>query len=161
MLRCAPFALAAALSILTLAGCAAVPAGQAVGAPTLRTIRMSAVEYKGTTSVEREAFPGTQPPAGGGYLLKAPDKGAWETSSYRFEPGSITVNQGDTVRLEIWGVNGASHASVVEGYDQAFVVKRGQLSTVTFVADKPGIFRIVCGDHKPAMEAQLVVLARK
>ena len=161
MLRRTPFVLAAAVSALVLAGCAALPSGQAVGAPTLRTIRMSAVEYKGTTSVEREPFPAGQPPAGGGYLLKAPDKGSWETSSYRFEPGSITVNQGDTVQLQIWGVNGASHASEVEGYGQTFVAKRGQLTTVTFVADKPGIFRIVCSDHKPAMEAQLVVLARQ
>jgi hypothetical protein len=132
----------------------------AVGAPTLRTIRMSAVEYKGSTSLEREPFPGTQPPAGGGYLLRAPDKGLWETPSYRYEPGSITVNQGDTVKLEIWGVNGPSHASEVEGYGKTFVAKRGQLTTVTFVADKPGIFRIACQDHTPSMESYLVVLAR-
>ena len=151
-----------AACVTALAGCGPRDAeGVAVGAPTLRTIRMSAVEYKGSTSDEKEPLPDANPPTGGGYLLKAPDKGTWENSSYRYEPGSITINQGDTVKLEIWGVNGASHASEVEGYAKKFVAKRGQLTTVTFVADKPGIFRIVCLDHQPSMESQLVVLPRK
>lgn len=127
--------------------------------PTKRTIAMSTVEYKGSTSVDKEPFPQEKPPAGGGYLLTPPDKGQWQTSTYRFEPGFIVVNQGDDVELQIWGVNGAHHHTDIEGVGKTFVVRRGQLTTVSFKADKPGIFRIVCHDHQPSMTAQLVVLA--
>lgn len=121
---------------------------------------MSAVEYKGSAAVDKEPFPHQKPPAGGGYLLKPPEQGQWQTSAYRFDPGYIVVNQGDDVELHIWGVNGAHHHTEVEGFARSFVVRRGQLTTVSFTADKAGIFRIVCHDHQPAMTAHLVVLAK-
>lgn len=37
-------------------------------------------------------------------------------------------------------------------------VNRGQLTMVTFTADKPGVFRIVCDLHRPAMTGTLIVL---
>ncbi|WP_179875445.1 hypothetical protein [Sinorhizobium sp. BJ1] len=40
--------------------------------------------------------------------------------------------------LEILGANGAEHPSVIAGYDLSFTVKRGQLTTATSTADKPG-----------------------
>jgi len=78
--------------------------------------------------------------------------------SVRWMPSTITVIEGDRVKLEILGVNGKSHASTIEGYGVDFEVKRGELTTVEFDADKPGIFRLVCNTHKPAMTASLVVL---
>ena len=66
--------------------------------------------------------------------------------------------QGDKVTLEVLGINGASHPTTIEGYDISFEVKRGQLNRVTFTADKPGVFRIICSAHQPAMTGQLVVL---
>lgn len=139
---------------LTACGTAAAPAA------AKRTIYMSAVEYKGSTEVAKEAFPGAAVPDGGGYILKAPKDGKWETSTYRWEPGTIVVYQGDDVELQIWGVNGADHPGRIEGYDKAFSVKRGQLTTVSFRADKPGVFRILCDVHNPSMTGTLVVLAR-
>lgn len=122
-----------------------------------RVIYMSAVEYKGGTS--SEPFPSATPPAGGGYILKPPDAtGRWETSTYRWEPGVITVSRGDEVELHIWGVNGALHPSWIEGYVPSFTVQRGQLAVVSFTADKAGIFKIHCDAHAPSMEALLVVL---
>lgn len=148
---------------LILAGCSSAglhsATAHATQQPTKRTISMSAVEYKGSTSVEKEPFPQQKPPAGAGYQLTPPDKGQWQTSTYRFEPGFIVVNQGDDVELQIWGVNGAHHHTEIEGFAKTFVVQRGQLTTVAFRADKPGVFRIVCHDHQPSMTAQLVVLA--
>jgi len=152
-----PLACAALLGATLLAG--SVSSQTATTAGTKRTIHMSAVEYKGSTDVVKEPFPTVAAPAGGGYLLKAPADGRWENSTYRFEPGLIVANQGDEVELRIWGVNGAKHDTTIEGHDRAFVVRRGQLTTVTFKADKPGIFRIVCHDHQPSMETQLLVLA--
>ena len=129
-------------------------------AATKRTIYMTALEYKGSTEVAKEAFPAAKVPDGGGYVLKDPKDGKWETSTYRFEPGTIVVYQGDDVELQIWGVNGADHPSKIEGYDKTFNVKRGQLTTLSFKADKAGVFRILCDVHSPSMTGTLVVLGR-
>jgi len=78
--------------------------GEAAGTP--KVIYMSAVEHKGGTSTE--PFPSATPPPGGGHLLNPPDAtGRWETSTYRWEPGTIVVDKGDEVELWIWGVNGS------------------------------------------------------
>ena len=69
------------------------------------------------------------------------------------------MNQGDEVTLEILGVNGAEHPGVIDGYDISFTVKRGQLTTVTFTADKAGVFEFRCGTHQPSMVGELIVLA--
>jgi len=121
---------------------------------------MSAVEYKGSTEVAKEAFPAAPVPAGGGYVLKPPTDGKWETSTYRWEPGTIVVYQGDEVELQIWGVNGADHPGRIEGYDKTFNVRRGQLTTISFTASRAGVFRILCDVHNPSMTGTLVVLAR-
>lgn len=140
--------------ILAACGTAGAPAA------AKRTIYMTALEYKGSTEVAKEAFPAQAVPAGGGYILKEPKDGKWETSTYRWEPGTVVVYQGDDVELQIWGVNGADHPSRIEGYDKAFNVKRGQLTTVSFKADKAGVFRILCDVHSPSMTGTLVVLGR-
>lgn len=145
---------AAAAIVLAACGSANAPAA------TKRTIHMTALEYKGSTEVAKEPFPAAEVPGGGGYILKKPVDGKWETSTYRWEPGTIVVYQGDDVELKIWGVNGADHPARIEGYGNAFNVKRGQLTTVTFKADKPGVFRILCDVHNPSMTGTLVVLGR-
>ena len=124
-----------------------------------RTIYMAAIEPKGSVTVDKEPFPAQQLPPGGGYGLKPPDEsGKWVVETYRFDPGTVVVNEGDRVTLEIVGINGASHAIGIEGYGVTTVLKRGELQRLTFVADKPGIFRILCDTHKPSMQADLVVL---
>lgn len=129
--------------------------------PTKRTIYMSAIEPKGSATIDKEPFPTATLPGGGGYILKPPDaSGKWEVETYRWEPAVVVVFQGDEVTLEILGVNGAVHSSHIEGYVKDFTVKRGQLTTVSFVADKVGTFRIVCDTHVPSMTGYLVVLPR-
>lgn len=126
-----------------------------------RVISMAAVEPKGGTTADKEPFPQAALPGGGGYALKKPDaSGRWEVSTYRWEPSQVIVNQGDEVTLEIIGINGDQHPGVIEGYGISFVVKRGQVSTVTFKADKAGVFRIVCDKHHPSMHGELIVLSR-
>lgn len=129
--------------------------------PMKRTVYMAAIEPKGSTTVEKEPFPKAALPAGGGYGLKAPDKeGKWEVETYAWLPGSITVYQGDEVTLHVAGINGAEHAVTIEGYGLKYVVKRGEITTVSFKADKAGIFEIVCHNHRPSMTGQLIVLPR-
>lgn len=149
---------AAALAIAT--GASAQP--KASQAPKHRTIYIAAVEPKGGAQVEQEPFPATPLPSGGGYNLKKPDpKGRWEVSTYRWDPGTIVVNQGDKVTLEILGINGDEHPFTIEGYWISDVVRRGQITRVNFTADKAGIFKIICRKHAPAMQADLVVLESK
>ncbi len=145
---------AAGLLVASCAGASQAPAA------AKRVLYMSAVEYKGSTEVAKEAFPAAKVPDGGGYLLKEPKDGKWETSTYRWEPGQLTVYQGDEVELQIWGVNGADHPGRIEGYEKTFNVKRGQLTTISFRADKAGLFRILCNLHNPSMTGTLVVLPR-
>ncbi len=131
-------------------------------AQATRTVYMAAVEPKGGTSASQEAFPNPSLlPAGGGYVLKAPDNtGRWEVSTYQWQPSFIVVNQGEQVTLEIIGINGAEHVSSLPPYVDKFTVKRGQLTKVTFTASRAGIFPIVCVSHQPSMTGALVVLPK-
>lgn len=145
------------------AACAGPLWAQADGAhrPRQRTIYMAALEPKGGVTVSKEPFPTEALPEGGGYLLRKPDdKGRWEVSTYRWDPGTIVVYQGDTVTLEMVGINGAEHPFTIEGYWLTGNVRRGKVTRLTFVADKAGIFKIICRTHTPSMQADLVVLAR-
>ncbi len=131
-------------------------------AQATRTVYMAAVEPKGGTGVSQEPFPNPALlPAGGGYVLKAPDStGRWEVSTYQWQPSFIVVNQGEQVTLEIIGINGAEHISSLPPYVEKFTVKRGQLTKVTFTASRAGIFPIVCVSHQPSMTGYLVVLPK-
>jgi plastocyanin len=157
--HCIEAVAATMLLSLTAALTAAGTADPAQAAGMKRIITMVAVEPKGGTTVDKEPFPTTALPEGKGYELKAPnDEGRWEVSTYRWDPNQIIVNQGDEVTLEILGVNGTEHPTVIEGYDVSFTVKRGQLTTVTFTADKAGVFQFRCGVHQSSMVGDLIVL---
>jgi len=153
----------AALVGLVAAACTTSSAAPSGGDSQLRagtrTIYMAAIEPKGTTTVQKEPFPDKSLPPGGGYILSKPDpSGSWSVETYRWLPSEITVIQGDKVTLEIVGINGPSHPSRIEGYDISFEVKRGQLTTMTFTADKVGVFNIICAVHGPSMTGSLIVL---
>jgi plastocyanin len=130
--------------------------------PVQRFFTVAAVEPKGGTTVDKEPFPDASLPTGGGYILKKPDAtGRWEVSAYVWMPSQIIVNQGDEVTLDFVGINGAHHGTVIRGYDKAFVVKRGQTTRVTFLANKAGVFPIECAQHQPSMGGELIVLPRQ
>lgn len=108
--------------------------------------------------------PAEQPPAnstipqGGGFRITEPNKvGAWDFRSFTFSPDQIVVNQGDKVTLHFIGVQGAHHVVSVEGVD-TFQLMRGQIHTVSFVADKPGTITYICHVHLPNMVGQILVL---
>lgn len=151
----------ALLSAIVVAGVvlAAVPGGQAAEE---RVIYMALIEPKGGVTVDKEPFPAGDLPKGGGYVKTPPNAvGRWEVSVYRFSPATVVVRQGDHVTLEVIGINGAKHSMHVENYHpQHVLVKRGEISRLQFTADTPGIFKIHCEEHQPAMEGTLVVLPR-
>lgn len=123
-----------------------------------RSFTIAAVEPKGGAAAEKEPFPAAPLPEGGGYELKKPNAdGRWQVSAYLWSAQQIHVNQGDEVSLNFVGLNGSSHPTTIEGYDKSFTLKRGQVVNVSFVADTPGVFRIICSRHQPTMVSELVV----
>ncbi|MFQ5946883.1 MAG: hypothetical protein ACE5NC_11680 [Anaerolineae bacterium] len=78
---------------------------------------------------------------------------------YVFVPDQIVVQQGQHVHLHFLGVNGGGgHTTTIENYVTApFTFFRNQTVDKEFVADKPGVFKIVCSNHPPTMVAELIV----
>lgn len=161
--RTSTWVLATGIALVTVVafGASLLPRLSAAPAPA-RTIYMAAVEPKGGTTSDKESFPTIALPPGGGYVLKAPDNtGRWEVSTYQWQPSLIMANQGEQVTLEIVGINGAEHVSSIPGYVSSFTVKRGQVTRVSFMANRAGMFPILCFTHNPTMTGNLVILPRQ
>lgn len=70
---------------------------------------------------------------------------------YTFEPGFLVVNKGDRVVLRIHDIKGSKHIIEVPAFNTGETqILRGQEKTVSFVADKAGIFEFKCNNHKDA-----------
>jgi len=83
-----------------------------------------------------EKYPNSTIPAGGGFVLTPPDKtGAWKFRAFTFEPSTIIVHQGDNVTLHFADVQGVHYNITVDGVG-SFSVSRGQIHTVSFIAEK-------------------------
>jgi hypothetical protein len=143
---------------------------------TNKTFWISTVHFDGTTTIYKgvgcdnctqntpphpaEAFPNTKLPAGPGLVLRPPNKvGAWDMRAFTFAPDQIVVNQGDTVTLHFLGVQGPHHVITVEGVG-TFPLDRGQIHTVSFIADKPGSITYLCHVHVPNMVGEILVLPK-
>jgi nitrosocyanin len=75
-------------------------------------------------------------------------------------PSVIAVEQGDKVKLTLKNqVPGASnqHGFSIPGYNITEVVTRGEPKTVTFVADKAGVFPYMCQLHPAHIGGSLIV----
>lgn len=91
--------------------------------------------------------------------------GQSEIETYRWDPGTLVVHQGDQVRIRFYGVKGAEHPFIIDGYNLKGVVQRGKETDVTFRADQTGTFTIRCLTHYDVathgpMEAYLTVLPK-
>lgn len=77
---------------------------------------------------------------------------------YAFSPSTITVVEGDTIRLTLINPEDDVHSFVLP--DFAVSLEGNKTTTATYVARHSGIFPIVCAvqSHLPMMSGQLVVL---
>ncbi|HWP65166.1 MAG TPA: cupredoxin domain-containing protein [Candidatus Limnocylindria bacterium] len=76
-------------------------------------------------------------------------------------PGTVVAKQGQTVRLTLINKvasDPAEHGFAIPAFGIAEVVSRGETKTVSFTADKAGVFPMVCQLHPAHVGGQLVVL---
>ncbi|HST08364.1 MAG TPA: cupredoxin domain-containing protein [Gemmatimonadaceae bacterium] len=80
---------------------------------------------------------------------------------YEFMPSTITVNQGDTLRLTFINPEDDAHSFVMT--DLSVALPGESVTHATYVARRAGIFDFVCAipTHSPMMRGQLVVLSRE
>jgi len=79
-------------------------------------------------------------------------------------PSVIAVEQGDKVKLTLKNqVPGASnqHGFTIPAYNITEVVTRGEPKTITFVADKAGVFPFSCQLHPAHIGGSLIVEPKK
>ena len=131
------------------------------------TNNLNASVKSDTSPQNTPLHPAEQPPAnstiptGGGFRITEPNKvGAWDFRSFTFSPDQIVVNQGDKVTLHFIGVQGAHHLITVDGLGAPFPLLRGQIHTVSFIANNPGTINYICHVHLPNMAGQILVLPK-
>ena len=81
-------------------------------------------------------------------------------SNFKLNPSTLTVNEGDTVRITVINEGGTHNLFVEEYNERTDIVSSGNTRVLEFVADKAGTFNIWCevGSHRSSgMEGQLIV----
>ena len=84
-------------------------------------------------------------------------------SRFQFDPATISVAQGDNVRLRLHSAD-RSHAFAIKAFHvKALIPNGGETVTVEFVADKAGTFTFTCSEYcgtgHSRMKGTLVVVA--
>ena len=146
---------------------------QAQRGTTSHTIPLTAIEFKLAATTDQLEPPPTNPvELSKGYRFKGSgeaDKNVpkrWEVSSCLFTPGFITVQQGDTVTLNAFMVNGDHHGVFVMAPDGQAAVPtttwhRGRQYQVSFLAERAGTYRLICSTHAPTMTATILMVPRE
>ncbi len=77
-----------------------------------------------------------------------------------FEPGTITVNKGDTVKMTVTSID-VAHGFALPDFGVNERLEAGEEVTIEFVADKTGEFtffcNVFCGSGHREMKGKLVV----
>ena len=83
-----------------------------------------------------------------------------QASQFSFSPGTIRVNPGDRVTLEVSAMD-VVHGLYLDSYGVSVTADPGQTARLEFVADRVGSFRfrcsVACGDMHPFMMGKLRV----
>ena len=83
-----------------------------------------------------------------------------EAGNFAYSPAVLHVNPGDKVTIELASAD-VVHGLYVDGYDLNVTADPGQPATLSFVADRSGIFRlrcsVTCGALHPFMTGKLQV----
>ncbi len=81
-------------------------------------------------------------------------------NSFAFSPAVLRVNPGDRVTL-VLSAEDVVHGLYIDGYDLEVRAEPGREAALTFVADRPGAFRlrcsVTCGPLHPFMAGKLLV----
>jgi plastocyanin len=167
--------------LTALVGAAVVACGGdsgAAGNPGERTVYLQATEQDARRGVDqtafpqhtRDAYPHYFGPEGepfesagmGGYYLFMTSDDEWRVGSYMYLPQEMIVYEGERITLEILGVRGNEHHTILVDPDGENVgettVERGGVHTLQFTAEKPGIYELICVDHPPTMTTYIHVL---
>ena len=85
---------------------------------------------------------------------------AMTAKQWKFEPNSITVNQGDLVRLKITSID-VAHGIAIPDYRINAYLSPGQIVSIEFTADRAGTFpfacSVSCGVGHSGMGGKLIV----
>jgi cytochrome c oxidase subunit 2 len=80
--------------------------------------------------------------------------------TWEFTPGTITVNQGDKVRLKITSLD-VTHSFMLKDYGLNVKLEPNQTQIIEFTADKAGTFGfrcgVPCGEGHSSMDGTLIV----
>ena len=83
-----------------------------------------------------------------------------DARQFAYSPSELKVNSGDTVTIQLVSTD-VVHGLYVDDYDVSVEADPGQTVTLTFVADKPGSFRlrcnVTCGAMHPFMIGKITV----
>lgn len=130
---------------------ASVSMDQGMTMPTASTDNSSAAATDASGATQ--TTPAT--PAGSTNASPAPTASAVKEftingGSYYFSPKTLSVNKGDTVKINFVNAGGMHDFVLDEFNAKTPVIQSGQTATVTFVADKSGTFQYYCsvGTHR-------------
>jgi uncharacterized membrane protein YphA (DoxX/SURF4 family)/plastocyanin len=142
----------APMLLLTLAGCTRGTITSATYVPRTRKITIATVPL--LVKEEQDVYPFLQGAFAKGGVLQGKEV-------YAFSPSTITVVEGDTLRLTLINPEDDQHSFVLP--DLAVPLPGGTSTEVTYVAMHPGIYPVVCAvaSHLPMMTGQLVVLSTR
>lgn len=83
-----------------------------------------------------------------------------DARAFAYQPGSIEIHRGDTVRLTLESLD-AAHGLSIDGYDVNIQAEPGKSAQAVFVADKEGKFKfrcsLSCGPLHPFMIGEMRV----
>lgn len=83
-----------------------------------------------------------------------------EASSFKYAPATIKVNAGDHVTIDLVSID-VVHGLYVDGYDVSVMADPGRTASLSFVANRAGMFRlrcsVTCGAMHPFMIGKLHV----
>lgn len=79
--------------------------------------------------------------------FEATTKEGKEIEAYRFDPGTIFLQEGEKVKLRILGINGANHPFIIEGTNISGKILQGEETELDLQFQKKGVYRLVCLTH--------------
>jgi heme/copper-type cytochrome/quinol oxidase subunit 2 len=83
-----------------------------------------------------------------------------KASRFAYTPSNLKVNLGDRVTIDLTSMD-VVHGLSIDGYDLEISADPGQTTRLSFIADRPGTYRlrcaVTCGSMHPFMIGKLEV----